>query len=377
MTEHTKQVVKVLSKGNPEVGAKLWQRQLASSTDAAIEYTFDPNRREYDWLVVYDDLPSVDGQRYSTYREELACRPDHTILVTAEPSSIKLYGSDFCSQFGWVFSSQEPWAIRHPRHVQTQLGLRWFYGHGANHTLSFEQISNKIPLKKTQTISCVCSSKAHRHTLHHQRVTFVNQLKPAIAELKVFGHGVCPIDDKAESLDPFRYHVAIENHQAPHHWTEKLSDSFLGCVLPFYFGAPDAADYFPADSFIPIDIRQPEEAIRIIRSAIDNNEYEKRLPAILEARSRVLNQHQLFPAISNFIVERSQLTGELRIKTGTECLVSRRLARQGIVGGLRHFREQVTNRTLSAIGRFQKQSSTATIKPENESLSEEQQSRAA
>ena len=85
----------------------------------------------------------------------------------------------------------------------------------------------------------------------------------------------------------FRYHIAIENHIAPHHWTEKLADVFLGHSLPFYHGCPNAADYFPADSFIPIDIHQPERVLEIIRQAIDRGEYERRLPAIVESRRRV------------------------------------------------------------------------------------------
>ena len=52
-------------------------------------------------------------------------------------------------------------------------------------------------------------------------------------------------------------HIAVENHIAPHHWTEKLSDSFLGYCLPFYIGCPNAADYFPEQSFIGLDIEDP------------------------------------------------------------------------------------------------------------------------
>ncbi|MEZ6050382.1 MAG: hypothetical protein R3C02_03185 [Planctomycetaceae bacterium] len=46
------------------------------------------------------------------------------------------------------------------------------------------------------------------------------------------------------NVSDYRYHVAVENHIAEHHWTEKLADAFLGATLPFYFGCPNASDYF-------------------------------------------------------------------------------------------------------------------------------------
>jgi len=41
------------------------------------------------------------------------------------------------------------------------------------------------------------------------------------------------MNDKAAALDPYQYHIAIENHVFTHHMTEKLPDAFLGYTLPF------------------------------------------------------------------------------------------------------------------------------------------------
>lgn len=100
-------------------------------------------------------------------------------------------------------------------------------------------------------------------------------------------------------LDPYRYHVAVENHRSPHHWTEKLADAFLGCALPFYFGAPNAADYFPPESFVAIDINRPQETARRIQAAIESGEYEQRLPFILEARRRVIEEYNMIALVAN------------------------------------------------------------------------------
>ena len=113
-----------------------------------------------------------------------------------------------------------------------------------------------------------------------------------------------PLDDKAEALDAYRYHIAVENFVGTHHWTEKLADPFLGLTLPFYCGCPNAADYFPPESFIAVDINDPQSALRAITQAIANNEYEKRLPYLHEARRRVMYEYNFFAVVAREIRKR-------------------------------------------------------------------------
>lgn len=112
------------------------------------------------------------------------------------------------------------------------------------------------------------------------------------------------MDDKAEALDPYRHHIVIENHIYNHHITEKLPDAFLGYTLPFYHGAPNTSTYFPADSYIPIDIENYTKAHEIIKYHLANNEYQDRLPAIIEARRRVLEEQNLFAILHKIINEK-------------------------------------------------------------------------
>ena len=114
------------------------------------------------------------------------------------------------------------------------------------------------------------------------------------------------MQDKAEALRPYRYHVAIENHVGQHHWTEKLADAFLGHTLPLYFGCPNLSDYFPEDSFLRIDIQDAAAAADLISRAVADDLYSQRLPAIREARRRVLEEFDLFSVISRIVLERHQ-----------------------------------------------------------------------
>lgn len=306
------------------------------------EFIFDYDCRDYDWLVVYDDLPPVSGERFTLWQEILACPRSHTLLITSEPSSIKTYGSRFLAQFGHVLTSQEPWMIKHVGVIFSQPALLWFYGR-TDARGSYETMVNHPPVAKTQQISTVCSSKQQTHTLHLARYDFTQKLRQRIPEMEVFGHGVRPITDKAEALDDYRYHLTIENHVAPHHWTEKLSDAFLGHCLPFYFGCPNAEDYFPADSFIRIDIHRFEESVARMQQAMQDGEYEKRLPAIREARRRVLEEYGIFAVVSRIIGERHDPTSVKRV--GEQILSRRALHKSSLGNALSYFLEKIITRS--------------------------------
>ena len=292
-----------MSKGHHGTDNAIFLRQFPGRNPVwgRCQFSFDLNDPNYDWLVCYDDLAPSGNERFSGRIEDLMCAPDHTMLITMEPSSIKIYGHDFLDQFGIVLTSQEPWVVRSPGTVFRQPALRWYYGVSETNLVDWDTMNSRPPLEKTRDLATVCSNKRHGCTLHARRFDFTAAVSEAIPEMEVFGRGRRPIDDKADAIDPYKYHLAIENHLAEHHWTEKLSDAFLGAALPFYVGCPNADDYFPADSFIPLNIYDVEGSIQTIKDAIENNEYEKRLPAILEARRRVLHHYNLFAEIASLI----------------------------------------------------------------------------
>jgi Glycosyltransferase family 10 (fucosyltransferase) C-term len=336
------------------VALRSWLRQFPGREPVwdGCAFIFDRDARDYDWLVVYEELAPRGKERLSLGEERLACPRARTLLVTTEPSAVKTYGDTFAAQFGWVLTSQEPWALRHPGRIYSQPALRWFYGVGAGYELDHDALAARTPPRKVATISTVCSEKRQTHTLHRTRFDFTARLKAALPELEVFGRGVRDMDDKAEALDHYRYHVAIENHVAPHHWTEKLADAFLGFTLPLYHGCPNAAAYFPEESFIPIDIRDPEAAIATIRRAIREGEYERRLPAVIEARRRVLDHYNLFAVLAREIGARHDAGAVEESGQGDGIIRSRRaFRRRHPLRGARDLLQKVRLRAARRAGR--------------------------
>ena len=315
--------VKVISSLPTEV----WLHQFPHNEPVwgECEFVFDRSAADYDWLLVYDDLPAREGEAKKTSREELACPRAHTLLVTTEPSSVKIYGDDYTRQFGAVLTSQPEWALPHPQRIHAQPALHWFYGVGSREVVPFDRLFEPPPKDKTRDVSMVYSPKAMRHTMHHHRARFMRWLVEHMPELDTFGRETPrKLDDKADCLRDYRYHVAVENFIGEHHWTEKLADPFLGLSLPFYYGCPNAAAYFPEESFIRIDIHDPAGTLEIIRKAIADNEYEKRLPALIEARRRVMYEYNLFAVAAREIARLHQ--GDAKAEAGA-VILSRRAMR--------------------------------------------------
>lgn len=277
---------------------KVIHKHMAASGALDFEYApgyfFTRNAAcdDYDWLVVYDEMCELNVGTIRDGVESLRCDPRHTILATWEPVSIKCYSRAYTRQFAHLLTNRPYRAEKHPGYFLGRGYFDWFVDRNY-----MQARDAKIPAK-TKDISVVCSEKKMKGaTRHSDRFNLVTALSQGVPEMDWYGHGVKGFGKKYEVLDPYRYHVAIENHIAPHHWTEKLSDAFLCECLPFYAGAPDLADDFPADSFIPIPIDDPQEAVKIVKAAIANGEYEKRREAVLEAKRLILTKYNFWAQV--------------------------------------------------------------------------------
>lgn len=270
------------------------------------QFTFNPLNQDYDWLVIQDDVSKI----LPNQTEILNCPKENTILVTTEPPSITKYGKGFASQFNHVITSQKEKDLPHSNAIRTQTGNVWFYGK------TYDEIRTIIEPSKIKKISTVCSDKQQGHTIHKLRYEFTKIMEEQITELERFGRGFKWVETKAEAIDDYEFHVAIENHYAPNVWTEKLSDTFLGFAVPIYYGCPNIFDYFPEDSIILIDIYDIEGSIKKIKKIISTpGEYERRLPAIKEARRRVIEEYNLLSMIDRIVTENStEIKSEVSLK---------------------------------------------------------------
>lgn len=233
---------------------------------------------------------------------EAPTRKHNTLFIAGEPPAIKRYNNAYLAQFGSVISSDPD--SEHPNLKLTQQGHPWFCGRkflasGKTITVkSFDDYAQIEEIKKTKLISVVCSDKQSTPG-HRKRYELVQRLKEAFGnELDVYGTGQNMIEDKADAIRPYQYHIAIENSTCPHYWTEKLSDCYLEGAFPFYAGCPDIGAYFPNNSYCMIDLGNLEGTINKIRKTIDEKRYLNSLEALQHAKLKVINEYNLFNVIT-------------------------------------------------------------------------------
>jgi hypothetical protein len=267
-----------------------WQRQLTERTPLPSQHRFTINQidPDCDFLVVYDDI----GPEFQTTLPR-----ERRLAILNEPPGVKTYRPSFLAQFGSVLGPINPnrsdvvWIKSHP-------ALAWYYGVGfaagrCSATMSFKEIATTPPPEKTQTVSVVISTKT-RLPMHRQRISFVTALKARLGDqLFIYGNGFTPIPDKADAINPHAYHLVLENNDMDHFWTEKTADAFLGWSLPLFSGCQNLSDYFPEPSFIPITLSNISAAVQNIEHILREQPYTARLPAIAQARQRLVTEHEL------------------------------------------------------------------------------------
>lgn len=268
-------------------------RRMSEPFEYAPGYVFDtdPDCRDYDWLAVYDEL--------QVGREALVCPRERTILLTGEPMSIKGYSRAYTRQFGHLLTNRPQEAERHPHYHLGRGYYFWFVGR------DFASCQMPVTAPKGKLVSACISAKQMGHTRHRDRFNLMTALAKSVPGLDWYGRGVRPFWHKFEVLDPYKYHVTVENHIAPHHWSEKIADAFLCECLPFYAGDPLLDEVFPTESFIPIPIDDPIEAARIVNAAVAAGEYEKRREAVLEAKRLILEKYNFWAQVIG-VIEASQ-----------------------------------------------------------------------
>jgi hypothetical protein len=250
-----------------------------------VKFTEEPIE-ECDYLIVLQRPP---------YDIKVKCPEGNAWLITQEPPVE--YFRFFARSFKYFDRVYSYYKENHPKIKSLQPVLPW---HLLKSYKELSSITKERLSEKKDEVAWITSSKSG-FPGQTARMEFREYLQSQNFKFHLFGRGFTPIHDKFDGLFPCKYALAIENYSTENYWTEKLADSLLSWCLPFYWGATNLEDYFSPDCFIRIDISRPAEALNIIRQAIENQEWEKRLAAIEKARNQILNEYQFFPYVARMI----------------------------------------------------------------------------
>lgn len=259
--------------------------------------TFDVtgDQPPYDWWIVCHSTALA-------HTTTTKCDPNHVVYCSMEPED--WVSDDFLRQFSMVLSAD-------PSHLKMDaLPLNvttWWVGHdtsqsqdGEGPLLNYEALRYMEAPQKSRRISVVSSGKRVLPG-HERRYAFLKWLQRSHygRHIDFFGTGFSPIADKWQAVQPYDYHIAIENSRLPHYWSEKISDAFLGFAVPLYFGCPNIGEYFPGDSLRELDITSYHRASLVIERALDAGPSSDELKAISRAREAVLDRLNIFAVLAS------------------------------------------------------------------------------
>ena len=105
-----------------------------------------------------------------------------------------------------------------------------------------------------------------------------------------------------ETLRNYRFTIAIENIIEPYFFTERLICALANQTIPIYLGATKINEFFNPNGIIQISEKSDIEEIL---KGCTKEEYEKRLPAILENYEKVKQYTKPFDYIwENYLVKK-------------------------------------------------------------------------
>lgn len=265
--------------------------------------------RIWDYVVVHDDVSTL---------QEIKVRAGGLVLLAGEPEFIRYYGRGFLRQFDWAITTHQ--RLKHRRnHFLQNIALNWHFGYKHSekqHVYSYTDLG-KMPIpEKTKNVSVITSS-LELLPGHVKRMELLKKLRKRYGDkIDFFGKGICFIDDKAEALLPYRFHIALENSSDPHYWSEKLADPLLGFCVPVYCGDPCAEDYFGSQTFMRINVENEKEVFDKLDLILADpvKAYHQFLPHVISARNKILEKYNFFPMFVSMIPKFER--GDIRSNNG-------------------------------------------------------------
>lgn len=155
---------------------------------------------------------------------------------------------------------------------------------------------SRKPFGQRRMIAAIYANKtsSHPRSLYEARISVLKDLHAARAPVDLYGIGwetsTDPIirkiwrgtvTDKSTLMQEYRFVFAYENSRGYRgDVTEKMLDVMAAGAIPIYCGAPNAADYVPADCFVDANAFQNAQALWDFLRSMSEEEFNRRLDAI-------------------------------------------------------------------------------------------------
>ena len=185
---------------------------------------------------------------------------------------------------------------------------------------TYTQLKEEPILKDSafgNSISSICSSKYFDpgHIKRIDFMKFIEQKDDPLVQLHIYNddnkHAFTsyvgtarPSIDKEKGILPYKYYFMCENNVEKNFITEKLWEPILCESLCFYWGCPNVSEYINPLAYVQLDMNDFEGSFEIVRSAIRDNLWEKRLDILREEKQKVLEKYNFFPTLEEIILDK-------------------------------------------------------------------------
>jgi GR25 family glycosyltransferase involved in LPS biosynthesis len=263
------------------------------------------------WKSSEELYKSWEKMRGNTPIQLVTSNPDYTVIINKPP------GKTIFSGEKTIVMGMEPDTFESERWRWYGDKNRFLYFMDENYMnncewwLSYDKnklLSTTTHKTKGDVVSSVISSQ-HKLPGHLLRIKFLKIAEKEL-DMDLYGwdnnrgfksyRGSLP-NGKEGGLEQYKYTFASENSSRDNYCTEKLFDAILSECLCFYWGCPNLDNFLDERCCIYLDITKPLESIEIIRNAIINNEWGKRLHIIRKTKKHILNYLSFFPRIMGLI----------------------------------------------------------------------------
>lgn len=178
---------------------------------------------------------------------------------------------------------------------------------------TYNELKNNPIIKQKNKISSICSSK-YFDPGHIKRINFlkfVESKQDPTVMIDIYNYdnihnfknymGPHPPNFKDVGIIPYKYYFMAENNQEKNFITEKIWESLLTDTLCFYWGCPNIADWIDPRAYVWLDLDDFETSFNIMKHALENDLWSKRIAIIREEKQKVLEYYGLFPTIERII----------------------------------------------------------------------------
>ena len=253
----------------------------------------------------YDKMVVING-----YQGKINCTRDDVVGILQEPIGNINYDRNlhfYCSKILCQSSSM----FRGYSGIEENF-LPMFYRHheavNKEYFIDFKDFSNRKKLCLIVSSIAYPNNPNWQNHNYRKRHILVNNLLRSNLDFDFYGNGWTGIDDsrykgpcqdKHETLRKYEYTIAIENVCEKNYASEKLIDCFLNNTVPLYYGCPNVSELFDKQSFINIDITDPN-ITTVIKDKISTKSIKYR-NNILKSKNAYFTKLNIFRAIERLI----------------------------------------------------------------------------